>query len=142
MGLQDLSTCGADRQVTKKEGCVMLHPGIYRHPETAEPIRVRLNELRTHTYAETWEINARTGRYRWKFRFYTSQNLLAALRPEHRLPLDEARTISIEAGQCLACAAILRDPKSQAEGIGPVCMRTYGYLYDEQVALLGIESVA
>jgi len=121
----------------------MLHPGIYRHP-SGEIIRLRLNRRRTRVYAErwtntmAWDANADLASGTWYFA--DAYGYERELTSEMRLPLEEARKISIEAGQCLACAKILTDPKSQAEGIGPVCIKSFAY--DEQIALLGIEGVA
>jgi hypothetical protein len=106
----------------------MLHPGIYRHPETNEILRVRLNRHKTRVYSERWtQVESR-----WKFVY--GPRAMDTLRAEHRMSLEEARAVSREAGQCLACAAILTDEKSQSVGIGPTCAKSW--TYDQAVATL------
>jgi hypothetical protein len=96
-----------------------LPPGIYRQPDTEAIFRVRLNRAKTRVYSEQW---ARVGP---RYTFVYDPQALGTLRPEDLLPLEEARQIAREAGQCLACAAILTDEKSQAAGIGPVCAKSW-----------------
>jgi len=106
-----------------------VRPGIYRHPNGGI-VRVRLNKNRTNVYTETWR-QARTLDgdliVPTEYRFDFDPSKLAGLAAEHRIPLDEARRISREVGQCLACAKLLTDPKSQAAGIGPTCAKTWTY---------------
>lgn len=41
-----------------------------------------------------------------------------------KMTLDEAKAFGVETGFCCVCAKFLTDPKSVANGIGPVCAKS------------------
>lgn len=96
----------------------LLSPGIYRLQD-GNIFRARLNRSKNNIYTEKW---TRQGD---RFSFVYEPKAIATLSMDLRLPLEDARAISREAGQCLACAAILTDKKSQLAGIGPTCEKTW-----------------
>jgi hypothetical protein len=100
-----------------------LRPGIYREPGTGDIYRVRLNRKRNGVYTERWTAETYEGSI--AYRFVYEATALARLRAEDRMALDEARAISRQAGQCLACAALLSDPASQRDGVGATCAKRW-----------------
>lgn len=45
------------------------------------------------------------------------------LTASQRLTLEEAKAFGVAYGTCCVCGALLTDPKSIAQGIGPVCIK-------------------
>lgn len=95
-----------------------LRPGIYRRADGAI-FRVRMNREKTKVYTQRWAV-AGNG-----FTFAYEPEALATLTVADALPLDEARAISRQAGQCVVCAKILSDAKSLADGVGPTCAKSW-----------------
>lgn len=58
---------------------------------------------------------------RWEFAY--ERGALRALTPAMRMTLDDAKTFGIQFGVCCVCGAFLKDAKSVASGIGPVCAK-------------------
>ena len=46
---------------------------------------------------------------------------MAALRPEYRMTLEEAKEFGTIYGVCVNCGAVLTDQESIARGLGPIC---------------------
>lgn len=55
------------------------------------------------------------------FEFQYDRGAVFTLRADQRLTLEEAKAFGIRYGVCCVCGAFLKDAKSVAEGIGPVC---------------------
>ena len=101
----------------------MLLPGIYRHPD-GSIVRVRLTQCKSRVYSQTWR-ETKSGRRGATHEFTYTPEKIKGLTAADRMPLEEARAISRAAGQCLACARLLSDAKSLAEGVGPVCIKSF-----------------
>ena len=95
-----------------------LAPGVYRRPD-GEIYRMQLARSGRSMYASRW--TERGNRWAWEYDSAEESTLTIDM----LLPLDEAREISRAVGQCLACAALLTDPQSQARGIGPTCAKRW-----------------
>lgn len=67
------------------------------------------------------------GRYAKKLLFTGGweyeQGAIYKLKPEQKLTLEQAKAFGTATGLCCVCGAFLTDPKSVAEGIGPVCAK-------------------
>ena len=96
----------------------VLAPGIYRRDDGAI-LRARMNRAKSSLYTEQWVRNRDT------FEFAYRPDAIGTLRNAQRLSLLEAREISRQVGQCLACAALLTDLKSQMAGLGPTCEKNW-----------------
>lgn len=57
--------------------------------------------------------------------FTYAQGAIYLLTADDRLTLDEAKAFGFEFGICCVCGAELSDPKSVAQGIGPVCAKRW-----------------
>ena len=95
-----------------------LRPGFYRRAD-GEIFRVRLNRERTKVYTQQWTKRGAG------FKLVYAPEAISTLMAADSLPLEQARTISREAGQCVVCAQFLSDAKSLAAGIGPKCAKNW-----------------
>jgi hypothetical protein len=57
------------------------------------------------------------------FEFQYDQGAIYSLKASERMTLDEARAFGIQYGVCCVCGLSLKDAKSVAMGIGPVCIK-------------------
>lgn len=57
----------------------------------------------------------------WEFQY--DAGAVRMLKPEDRMSLDEARLFGNKYGVCCVCGITLKDAKSVAAGIGPVCAK-------------------
>lgn len=48
------------------------------------------------------------------------------LKPEHKMPLDEAKQYTIRYGRCIVCGRELKKAESVERGIGPICAGYFG----------------
>lgn len=76
--------------------------------------------------------------------FEYAPGMLAQLRPEDQMSLEEARPFIIKYGKCLFCRTKLRAAKSVEQGVGPVCIKRYRSEndLDEPVPTLSAEQVS
>ncbi len=95
-----------------------LEPGIYRR-EDGEIFRARMARSKSSMYAEQWIRDRDT------YEFAYRSDAIGTLQNAQRLTLDEARVIGRQVGQCLACAALLTDRKSQEIGLGSTCVKNW-----------------
>lgn len=54
-----------------------------------------------------------------------AKGAMFSLTEDHRLSLDQAKAYGKTHGFCIACGALLTDPKSVEQGIGPVCAKKF-----------------
>ena len=57
--------------------------------------------------------------------FVYAPGAVLALRPEHKMSLEQASKFGLAFGVCCVCGALLTDPKSVADGIGPICAKRF-----------------
>jgi hypothetical protein len=92
--------------------------GMYRNPETAVIYRVVKSRESGRLYAKRLTVlNANSASFSY------DGGAIYRIKPEWRLSLDDAKAWGLHYGICCVCAANLSDPKSVAEGIGPVCAK-------------------
>lgn len=89
-------------------------PGIYRRPD-GHIYRIRFSQdyrgiYSQHLVGEKWEYEPCA---------------ISTLDATMLLSLDDARLISRELGQCVACGRMLSDTASLAAGIGPSCAKAW-----------------
>ncbi len=58
-----------------------------------------------------------------EMKFIYAPGAVKFLSNTHKMSLDEAKAFGVETGFCCVCAKFLTDPKSVANGIGPVCAK-------------------
>lgn len=78
-------------------------------------------------YAKILVITPKTNEYGEIIKGKTTAKLVYAsgaifkIKPEHRMELDTAKAFGKKYGICCCCSALLTNPISVEEGIGPVC---------------------
>ena len=88
--------------------------------------RVRENQAGTSRYAERLttaherEIDPTLGKW-----VYEGRKPLAQLSDTTLITLADAQTLGLGYGVCCMCGALLEDPFSVANGIGPVCAKKF-----------------
>lgn len=103
--------------------------GVYRH--NGEIFTVKLNRAKTNKYVSRLvELTGSAERLnveddRVKIDFVYAPGMLAKLRPEDQLSLEEAKPLIIRYGRCLFCGQFLKAAKSVERAVGPVCYTRY-----------------
>jgi hypothetical protein len=102
-------------------------PGVYE--SDGEVFIVKLNREKTGVYAKKLVV---IGGSRLteagtvvQIDFEYSPGAVYKLREEHRMPLARAQELTVKYGKCINCGLALKDAKSVARGIGPVCMKAF-----------------
>jgi hypothetical protein len=90
--------------------------GMYRNADGVI-FKVQRSRNSGHLYAN--QLNA-SGRG-----FTYSQGAIRTLTPADRMTLVEVQLFGMTTGNCCMCGRELTDPVSVAQGIGPVCLRSW-----------------
>lgn len=59
------------------------------------------------------------------YTFVYAKGAMYRIRPEHRMTAEQAAEWGRLTGTCVCCGALLTDPKSVRDGIGPVCAKKH-----------------
>jgi hypothetical protein len=86
--------------------------GMYRTAE-GEIYKVQRSRESGNLYAKRLDI--------FDGGFIYEQGAISKVAPSDRMTLAEAKAFGVQYGICCVCGALLTDPVSVAEGIGPVC---------------------
>jgi len=62
-----------------------------------------------------------------KIEFVYAPGVIFNIKPEHKMPLDQAKKLTIRYGRCIVCGKRLKAGKSVEQGIGPVCIKSFDY---------------
>lgn len=94
----------------------VTEPGMYITPGS---IIYRVQESRQtgNLYAKRLDIDTCSFEY--------EAGAMRFLRPEFKMTLEMAKAFGVETGICCVCGALLTDPRSIAEGIGPICGKRF-----------------
>lgn len=112
------------------DGNPAVEPGIYQTPD-GSLFKVQKSKGSENLYAKKL---TRIGGQRltepgeivhWEFQY--APGAIRVLRAEQKLTLDEAKQFGIKYGVCCVCGAFLKDAKSVANGIGPVCAKRFAW---------------
>lgn len=103
--------------------------GVYRR--NGEIFVVKLNRAKTNKYVSRLvELTGSAERLneddeRVKIDFVYEPGMLAQLRPEDQMSLEEAKPFIIRYGKCIYCRTPLKAADSVERGVGPVCIKRY-----------------
>jgi hypothetical protein len=103
--------------------------GVYRR--NGEIFVVKLNRAKTNKYVSRLvELTGSARRLNEPgdhvpIDFEYAPGMLAQLRPEDQMSLEEAKPYIIRYGRCLFCGQFLRAAKSVERAVGPVCFKRY-----------------
>lgn len=92
--------------------------GMYRMPN-GDIYRVHPSKTSSRLYAK--KLDALGGGFDYE------AGAIYRLKPEHKMTLEQAKAFGMETGMCCVCGIFLTDPKSVADGIGPVCAKNNGF---------------
>lgn len=104
-----------------------LAPGVYEMDDVVYVVKP--NRERTRLYAKRLvEIGGdrltEDGSV-VQIEFEYEAGAIYRLRPEHKMPLERAKALTIRYGRCIVCGRRLRAAESVERGIGPVCIRSF-----------------
>ena len=97
-----------------------LEVGMYR--KGGEIYRIHRSRESGRLYAKRLVLDLLAKR---EASFVYDRGAIMLLTAEDRMSLSEAKAFGVETGICCVCGAFLTDPKSVAEGIGPVCAKRF-----------------
>lgn len=102
-----------------------LTPGIY---QTVEGIFVvKPTKDRQRIYAkrliETTSNRLTVSGQKRKIEFEYAPGAIYRIQPEDRMPIEEAKRLTILYGHCIVCGRFLKAGVSVERGIGPVCFK-------------------
>lgn len=106
-----------------------LPVGVYRR--NGEVFVVKYNQAKTNKYVKRLveltgsarRLNAEDEHVPIEFEY--APGVLAQLRPEDQLSLEEAKPLIIRYGRCLFCGQGLKAARSVERSVGPVCIKRY-----------------
>jgi hypothetical protein len=110
----------APKIVAARKPAADLEVGMYR--KGGEIYRVHRSRESDRLYAKRLVLDLLAKR---EATFVYDRGAIMFLTPEDRMSLSEAKAFGVETGICCVCGAFLTDPKSVAEGIGPVCAKRF-----------------
>jgi hypothetical protein len=87
--------------------------GMYRKGD--EIFRVQRSLESGNLYAKKLDVV--------EMKFIFASGAIRTIKSSDKMTLDEAKAFGVETGFCCVCAKFLTDPKSVANGIGPVCAK-------------------
>lgn len=107
-----------------------LTPGVY---ENADGIFiVKPNQAKTRLYAKRLvELTGAQGDRlsetdeHVRIEFEYAPGAIYTIKPEHRMPLDKGKALTLRYGKCICCGRKLKVAASVERGIGPVCVRYF-----------------
>jgi len=119
-GCKNVQTQSAARAGVTQEG-------IYKRGETI--YRVKFNQSKTALYAERLHIitgnrlNGELEVVKWDYEY--ERGAVYSLDADMKMNAQEAKELAIQYGYCVWCGTKLKDAKSVANGIGPVCAKRF-----------------
>lgn len=125
-------TSAASATATVADDDKVTEPGMYRRAADGVIFRVKFNKQKTRIYAERIittpdldddgvQILHADGRPSFTTTFEYGYKYLGTLRASDRMTLEEATEYGAAFANCMVCGRHLKNPKSVALGIGPVC---------------------
>lgn len=105
-------------------------PGVYVLPDGDAIVKVQANQAKTRVYAKRWietgeRILDSDGVTRVRGDWEYAPGLIATIRPEHRMSLEQAKAFIVRYGRCVRCGRKLKAADSVERGIGPVCVKYF-----------------
>lgn len=105
----------------------VTEPGVYESPEGI--FVVKPNRDKTRLYAKKLveiggeRLNDQGEHVQIEFEY--APGAIYRLHPDHKMPLDRAKELTIRYGRCIVCNRHLKAAQSVEQGIGPVCIKSF-----------------
>jgi hypothetical protein len=123
----------------------IFNAGMYQNP-TGEIFKVQISKTSGQPYAKKLQpiggarlVDA-TGEA-VNFEFVYTPGAIRSLTPEMAMTLEAAQAFGLRFGVCCVCGAFLKDAKSVANGIGPVCAKR-GIIARGAIVALPVEATS
>jgi hypothetical protein len=104
-----------------------LTPGVYEVEGTVYVVKP--NRDKTRLYAKRLvEINGERLTVEGEhvaIEFEYAPGAIYNIKPEHKMPVERAKKLTIRYGKCIVCNRKLKAAKSVEDGIGPVCIKSF-----------------
>jgi hypothetical protein len=119
---RDVRDVPAPREVAAK-----LTPGVYN--VDGQVYVVKPNRTKTGLYAKRLveiageRLNANDDLVNIEFVY--APGVIFDIKPEQKMPLEQAKVLTIRYGRCIVCNRRLKAGKSVEQGIGPVCIKSF-----------------
>lgn len=78
----------------------------------------RLVEINADRLTETDEVV--------QIEFEYEPGAIYRIKPEHRMPVEQGKALTIRYGKCICCGRKLKAAQSVERGIGPICIKYFG----------------
>jgi hypothetical protein len=129
-------TVGA-KAAQEQDKLTVTEPGVYRKDgkvyivkPTRETAKLPVGEQKLYAkeLVETGDIERLTesGDVIVGIEFIYARGAIYTLSPSDKMPLVDAKALTARYGRCIVCGRHLKDAKSVAKGIGPVCESYFG----------------
>jgi len=127
--LKALADAPVPEAVEMTEDELMEQLGVYVLPD-GTIVQVKPNRQKTRCYAKRWvaingerlTLSDEHVKGEWAY----APGLMAKVKPEYRMTLEQAKRFILIYGQCCRCGRKLKAAKSVEQGIGPVCIKYFG----------------
>jgi len=110
----ELKGLGVQAEPTLSEPQYVSETGMYR-------VDGRIYKVLPSRTSERHYAKELVGESEGGYRFVYAPGAMRFIRAEHRMTDEQAREFGRTTGICCVCARLLTDPKSIADGIGPIC---------------------
>ena len=111
---EELASLAAEHGIPEAEPQYVTETGMYR-------VDGRIYKVLPSRTSERHYAKELVGESEGGYRFVYAPGAMRFIRAEHRMTDEQAREFGRTTGICCVCARLLTDPKSIADGIGPVC---------------------
>lgn len=120
-------TVAVPTQRQEKQVDPALTPGVY--DVNGQVFVVKPNQKKTGLYAKRLveiageRLNANDDLVNIEFVY--APGVIFDIKPEQKMPLEDAKVLTIRYGRCIVCGRRLKAGKSVEQGIGPVCIKSF-----------------
>lgn len=120
-------TVAVPTQRQEKQVDPALTPGVY--DVNGQVFVVKPNQKKTGLYAMRLveiageRLNANDDLVNIEFVY--APGVIFDIKPEQKMPLEDAKVLTIRYGRCIVCGRRLKAGKSVEQGIGPVCIKSF-----------------
>jgi hypothetical protein len=112
----------------RREAPEKLTPGVYEVDGQVYVVRPTKDKQRTYAMRLVEVSGSRltegeAGKIQIDFEY--DKGAIFKIKPEHRMPFERAKELTILYSRCIVCGRHLKDNKSVEQGIGPVCIKSF-----------------
>lgn len=117
------------REEPRREAPEKLQPGVYEVDGTVYIVRPTRDKLRTYAMRlvqiSGQRLTEGEDQPKQKIDFEFDKGAIYKIKPEHRMPFERAKELTVLYSQCIVCGRHLEQGQSVERGIGPVCIKKF-----------------